>query len=457
MLLYETLALVKKDFLDTGNLSDVEFLVINRVLATSKDTRFEKRNAYYLAKLMVYNRNRPDKPSLKEIEDFIKDLDELRRKGKIKEDIANMYRHSLYPEQPFPVLLKNLKKEINPEIYGIKKELERVKIPSNLSKDIRPVGYLENKGLEVFEIMSHEGAKYFLNSSSPFFIKRGEPEFGDAYICLGSQNKIEYNNYDKNNISHFVIFNYNLPKDHENYITLHSFHSNGQHFEYSNRFQNPKLPISVKKIKEEIPNSLFKTKKVFKELSPYERTLAKIKLAKQENHKYLYLEKEIGTKNIELLIPFIKETNITTIYGQEIGLRAIPENISLLDKIETLVLSGNYIEKLDKNLFYLKNLKHLKLQYNRIEELPDNFNTLKNLVELDLEKNKFSKLPRTFSELGNLQHLSLCNNRKLFENPNNNLNVLNELKNIKTIDLRYNELSEIPDSLINKERVTIKI
>lgn len=90
------------------------------------------------------------------------------------------------------------------------------------------------------------------------------------------------------------------------------------------------------------------------------------------------------------------------------GLTSIPSSIGMLQNLERLNLSDNYIySPLPDEIGNLKNLTDLNLSENEITDLPTSIGNLNLLKELILNHNPLSSLPTSIGNLKNLNKLNL--------------------------------------------------
>lgn len=71
-------------------------------------------------------------------------------------------------------------------------------------------------------------------------------------------------------------------------------------------------------------------------------------------------------------------------------LQKLPEEISMLEGVTELNLSGNELNKLPASFISLKNLKRLNLDKNNFTKFPDIIKSMTNLTHLSIDGNKFS-------------------------------------------------------------------
>ncbi len=109
-----------------------------------------------------------------------------------------------------------------------------------------------------------------------------------------------------------------------------------------------------------------------------------------------------------------------------------------------LNLSGNFVISLPECISQLTNLKTLMAHYTELKSLPESIGQLKALQVLDLTGNDLSALPESIGQLTNLVQLELSNNQ-LTSLPE----WLDQLSNLKFLIVRNNPLRSLPSSLLN--------
>lgn len=167
-------------------------------------------------------------------------------------------------------------------------------------------------------------------------------------------------------------------------------------------------------------------------------------------------ELSLSRCNLKKLLPtaFNRLQNIFYINLSNNNLETLPANIfDQVSTIEELDLSSNNITNLPKNIFNTS-LAILNLKYNHIESELD-FATPE-IQKLDLSFNNITSIEnRMFSKMTGLTSLILKGNgiKKI------HLAAFFELKNLRQIDLSYNELEQVSASLFlgNKELDIIRL
>lgn len=146
--------------------------------------------------------------------------------------------------------------------------------------------------------------------------------------------------------------------------------------------------------------------------------------------------------NIFLPLEFIEST-IKLMSLRMVNVRAsrFPVNLTEAYKLVSLELQRNFIKKVPKTISKLGNLTILNLQCNELDKLPNSFGLLKNLQLLDLSSNKFVSYPEVINNCTNLLQVDLSYN-KIHNIPN----TINQLKKLAKVNLSHNKLVEI-DSL----------
>lgn len=114
------------------------------------------------------------------------------------------------------------------------------------------------------------------------------------------------------------------------------------------------------------------------------------------------------------------------------------------DGRKRLDLSKMGITNFPKCILRLSDIDELDLSRNMIRKIPDSISKFQNLRWLDLHSNYIDKLPESIGQMTSLLFLNISNNRLT----TNGLPVeLNQLKNIRTVNLGLNHLDSVPTTL----------
>lgn len=148
----------------------------------------------------------------------------------------------------------------------------------------------------------------------------------------------------------------------------------------------------------------------------------------------------------------------------------------LVNKYSPLKIYGNSlfvdgevgVGKLDSLIFQKQHLRVVSIHLSNLDSIPESIRMLKNLESADFFESRISSLPKWFPELKSLKTLTLgfrkkehlemafivlkdmdsllslkLQNLELTELPNN----IGELRNLKELDISYNQLSKVPDQI----------
>ncbi|KAK1333863.1 hypothetical protein QTO34_006251 [Cnephaeus nilssonii] len=115
-----------------------------------------------------------------------------------------------------------------------------------------------------------------------------------------------------------------------------------------------------------------------------------------------------------------------------------------VDGRKRLDLSKMGITTFPKCILKLNDIDELDLSRNMLKRIPDSISKFQNLRWLDLHSNYIDKLPESIGQMTTLLYLNVSNNRLT----TNGLPVeLNQLKNIRTVNLGLNHLDSVPTTL----------
>jgi Leucine-rich repeat (LRR) protein len=127
----------------------------------------------------------------------------------------------------------------------------------------------------------------------------------------------------------------------------------------------------------------------------------------------------------------------------------VPKQISQMKQLLALNLSENKIKKIPSNFRNLQQLKELDLSLNQINTLPRGFYKLKYLETLLLQQNQLTNLTQFFAQGYYLKRIDVSHN--LLQE----LNGLNQLKNLQFANFSSNKISEIPGEINQLKKLVI--
>ena len=126
-------------------------------------------------------------------------------------------------------------------------------------------------------------------------------------------------------------------------------------------------------------------------------------------------------------------------------LKVIPDELSKLSSLRTLLLNDNQIVMPPEEISHLQNLECLSLEHNQLTLLPSLFSSLANSLQfLNLSNNPFIYLPPVVSQLVNLRSLWL-ENIGLTSFPSDVCNIVS----LEKLSLTGNSISEIGEEIGN--------
>lgn len=175
------------------------------------------------------------------------------------------------------------------------------------------------------------------------------------------------------------------------------------------------------------------------------------------------ISKRISTSGLDENLFTLTTLNFLSI--SETCLEALPDSVSGLQNLSTLVLHSNHFQRLTTSIAKLSKLKNLDISRNQLEEFPEEVSELSALYSLNLSFNKLTSFPSlvsntwlTILDLSNnsldefpsicsekLCHLSevrLASNN-ILEIPHN----INLLPVLKLLDVSQNKIKEVPGEL----------
>jgi len=122
----------------------------------------------------------------------------------------------------------------------------------------------------------------------------------------------------------------------------------------------------------------------------------------------------------------------------------IPETISHLSRLQTLVLSDSQLTSLPESVGNLKNLQKINIKFNQLTSLPESIGNLSSLQTLNLGSNQLTSLPESIGNLSSLQTFKLGSNQ-LTSLPES----LGNLSSLQYLNLWGNQLTNLPESFSN--------
>ena len=134
-------------------------------------------------------------------------------------------------------------------------------------------------------------------------------------------------------------------------------------------------------------------------------------------------------------------SQVTALYAQGRGWRAIPKEIAQLPQLRILGLNQNQLSSFPEILTHLTELEELELAGNLLEALPFSFSQFSQLRKLDLSNNRLSVFPEVLLRLDSLEELNLSNNQ-LQKLPKS----IHRLKKLRNLNLNQNRITKIPVS-----------
>ncbi len=153
--------------------------------------------------------------------------------------------------------------------------------------------------------------------------------------------------------------------------------------------------------------------------------LTKLKTLQMNNNQLTSIPEEIGDL-----------TNLETLQIDNSQLTSIPEEIGNLTNLKTLQISNSQLTSIPQEIENLTSLKSLLLYNNNLEgAIPTSIGNLSNLESLGLGSNNFSgQIPASFGDLSNLKSLGLASNNLSGQIPA----TIGNLPNLNRLNITYN-------------------
>ncbi len=134
--------------------------------------------------------------------------------------------------------------------------------------------------------------------------------------------------------------------------------------------------------------------------------------------------------------------NLVCLSLQEMGLTTFPKGYGNLNRLDSLVLTGNSITTIPSTLEGLEMLRTLDLANNQLTTLPPSIKSLKSLYFLILANNRLTTLPQEIEGLTDLGELDLKSNH-LGTLPTE----IGNIKSLRFLNIDKNQLSTLPESI----------
>lgn len=170
-----------------------------------------------------------------------------------------------------------------------------------------------------------------------------------------------------------------------------------------------------------------------------------IERARRANTKHLDLSGQqlSGARELSILPESLSQlTQLESLVLSHNDLTSLPEFLGELTQLRSLTVDANRLASLPYSLGILPNLRSLRLNHNRLTTLPSSLKSLTTLYSLDVGNNQLSAVPDWMGSLSHLRSLTFSGNR-LTTLPD----WLGSLTELKMADFSENRLSYVPDSI----------
>ncbi len=137
-----------------------------------------------------------------------------------------------------------------------------------------------------------------------------------------------------------------------------------------------------------------------------------------------------------------KDESATELYLVNLGLTAVPSEISQLTKLRKLNLSNNQLTVVQPEILQLTGLRELWLDDNWLTAIPPEVRQLTGLETLRIAGNKLTTVPSDIGKLAKLRELSLAENQ-LTVVPTR----IGQLTRLIQLSLRDNQLTTVPPEI----------
>ncbi len=146
----------------------------------------------------------------------------------------------------------------------------------------------------------------------------------------------------------------------------------------------------------------------------------------------------------------VKNGRVTSIVVErDKGVKVLPETISALTQLDSLIIPRNGIEKLPVEIGKLTSLIKLDLTANQLSQLPNEFSEIKESLQfLSIGGNSFKKYPTVIRGFESLTYLGLFSN-ELEELPAE----IGNLGSLEILLIQNNKLTTLPDDIGNLSKL----
>ena len=134
--------------------------------------------------------------------------------------------------------------------------------------------------------------------------------------------------------------------------------------------------------------------------------------------------------------------NITRLTLSHNKITELPPAVAMMENLEILNLFNNSLEEVPQSVSTMQKLRILNLGCNKLNSLPRGFGSFPNIEILDLSYNNLNdnSLPNNFFFMTSIRALYLSDNEFERLSPD-----ISNMKNLRILALRDNELVEIPE------------
>lgn len=202
----------------------------------------------------------------------------------------------------------------------------------------------------------------------------------------------------------------------------------------------------------------------------YEDEILPPEIGKLKELRYLELKASLNSLPAEIGMLINLEEFILS--GSKKYSLSIPKEIGNMTNLKKISFYESYVNNLPDEISNLSNLEELSIRYGNLTSLPPTIVKLQKLQKIDLRSNDFQVFPSEIYHLHALKYLDLsANNIKIFNDTiptisnleeldlffNKNLKMLPQdiglLKQLKHLNLSHTQVSTLPMSLINHQKI----